>query len=112
MRRPARGNERSSSGRAVALAGVACAVVAANVLVGSGATTAGAAPANVDPNGVLKYGFDLNNEFSNDFDPGTGQNDCSYTVLSNVYQSLTAPGNAAIGPNAAATWTVSNNSST
>src|SRR5271165_109678 len=108
MRRPARGNERSSSGRAVALAGVACAVVAANVLVGSGATTAGAAPANVDPKGVLKYGFDLHNEFSNDFDPGTGQNDCSYTVLANLYQPLVVPnGNFAISGAVAQSWSSS-----
>ncbi|HMD45621.1 MAG TPA: ABC transporter substrate-binding protein [Acidimicrobiales bacterium] len=104
---------RSAGARRRLVAAATAMLVAAPVVVVAGtATGAGAQPSNVNPNGVLKYGFDLNNEFSNDFDPGTGTNDCSYTVLSNVYQSLTAPGNAAIGPNAAATWTVSNNSST
>ncbi|MHB1583468.1 MAG: ABC transporter substrate-binding protein [Acidimicrobiales bacterium] len=58
---------------------------------------------------MLTYGFDLNNQFSNDFDPGTGTNDCSYTVLANIYQTLTTPGNTAIGGGAAQSWTVSNN---
>ena len=73
---------------------------------------AAASTSNVNPNGVLKYGFDLNNEFSNDFDPATGENDCSYTVLQNIYQSVTAPGNFAISGGVAKSWTVSNNSST
>jgi peptide/nickel transport system substrate-binding protein len=61
---------------------------------------------------VLKYGFDLNNEFSNDFAPATEENDCSYTVTSNIYQSMTTPGNSAIAGGVAQSWTVSNNSST
>ncbi|HVA08461.1 MAG TPA: hypothetical protein VNG12_17135, partial [Acidimicrobiales bacterium] len=65
---------------------------------------AGAAPSNINPNGVLKYGFDLNNQFSNDFDPATGENDCSYTVLQNIYQSVTAPGNFAISGGVAKSW--------
>lgn len=73
---------------------------------------AGASPSNVDPNGVLKYGFDLNNQFSNDFAPATEENDCSYTVTSNIYQSMTTPGNAAIGGGVAQSWTISNNGST
>ena len=73
---------------------------------------AGASPSNVDPNGVLKYGFDLNNEFSNDFAPATEQNDCSYTVTANIYQSMTTPGNSAIGGGVAQSWTISNNGST
>ena len=71
-----------------------------------------AAPSNADPNGVLKYGFDLNNEFSNDFAPATEENDCSYTVTSNIYQSMTVPGNAAISGGVAQSWTISNNGST
>ena len=73
---------------------------------------AGASSSNVNPNGVLKYGFDLNNEFSNDFAPATEQNDCSYTVSANIYQSMTTPGNTAIGGGVAQSWTISNNSST
>jgi len=71
-----------------------------------------AASSNVDPNGVLKYGFDLNNEFSNDFAPATEENDCSYTVTSNMYQSMTIPGNSSVGGGVAQSWTISNNSST
>jgi peptide/nickel transport system substrate-binding protein len=73
---------------------------------------AAAASSNVDPNGVLKYGFDLNNEFSNDFAPATEENDCSFTVTSNIYQSMAVPGNAAVTGGVAQSWTVSNNSST
>ncbi len=73
---------------------------------------AAASSSNVNPNGVLKYGFDLNNEFSNDFAPATEENDCSYTVTSNIYQSMTTPSNTAIGGGVAQSWTVSNNSST
>ena len=73
---------------------------------------AGASSSNINPNGVLKYGFDLNNEFSNDFAPATEQNDCSYTVTANIYQSMTTPGNTAIGGGVAQSWTISNNGST
>jgi peptide/nickel transport system substrate-binding protein len=73
---------------------------------------AGASSSNIDPNGVLKYGFDLNNEFSNDFAPATEENDCSYTVTSNIFQSMTTPGNSAIGGGVAQSWTISNNGST
>ena len=79
--------------------GVAGALLTSLVQALSAGGPAAAAPSNVDPNGVLKYGFDLNNEFSNDFAPATEQNDCSYTVTSNIYQSMTAPGTA---PSAAA----------
>ena len=61
---------------------------------------------------MLKYGFDLNNEFNNDFAPATEENDCSYTVTSNIYQSMTVPGNTAVSGGVAQSWTVSNNSST
>ncbi len=76
----------------------------------SGGSAAAASGAN--PNGVLKYGFDLNNEFNNDFAPATEENDCSYTVTSNIYQSMTTPGNSGIGGGVAQSWTISNNSST
>lgn len=95
----------------VAAAGVAVALLAPLALALSPGGPA-AASAGVNPNGVLKYGFDLNNEFSNDFAPATEENDCSYTVTSNIYQSMTTPGNSAIGGGVAQSWTVSNNSST
>ena len=72
-----------------------CAVDAIGLALSPGGPAA--ASSGVDPNGVLKYGFDLNNEFSNDFAPATEENDCSYTVTSNIYQSMTTPGNTAVG---------------
>jgi peptide/nickel transport system substrate-binding protein len=72
---------------------------------------AGAATSNNNTKGVLKYGFDINNEFTN-FDPSVYGNDCGYTVTSNIYQSVTAPGQTAISGGIAQSWTVSNNSST
>jgi len=78
----------------------------------SAPTNAGAA-SGINPNGILKYGFDLNNEFANSFDPGSEENDCSYTVYQNIFESVTAPnGNTAIAPGVAQSWTISNNSST
>ncbi len=97
--------------RDVAAAGVALAVLTPLALVLSPGGPAAAA-SGADPNGVLKYGFDLNNEFNNDFAPATEENDCSYTVTSNIYQSMTTPGNTAISGGVAQSWTVSNNSST
>jgi peptide/nickel transport system substrate-binding protein len=100
-------------GRQLFAVGVAGALAAPLALtLSSGGTPAGAAASNVNPNGVLRYGFDLNNEFDNDFAPATEENDCSYTVTSNIYQSMTTPGNTAVGGGVAQSWTVSNNSST
>jgi peptide/nickel transport system substrate-binding protein len=99
-------------GRQVVMAGVAGGLAALLVQAAWIAGPAGAANSAVDPNGVLKFGFDLNNEFSNDFAPATEENDCSYTVTANIYQSMTTPSNTAIGGGVAQSWTVSNNSST
>ena len=97
--------------RHVAAAGVAVAVLAPLALALSPGGPAAASSA-ADPNGVLKYGFDLNNEFNNDFAPATEENDCSYTVTSNIFQSMTVPGNTAVSGGVAQSWTVSNNNST
>ena len=105
-----RGPLRTSRG--LAALGVAGVMLAPLAVTLSSAGTAGASSSDVNPNGVLKYGFDLNNEFSNDFAPATEENDCSYTVTSNIYQSMTVPGNSAIAGGVAQSWTVSNNSST
>ena len=70
-----------------------------------------AAPSDENPTGVLKYGFDINDEFSN-FDPATETNDCGYTVMSLIYQSMTAPGQYAISGGVAKSWTVSPNAET
>ncbi len=92
--------------------GIAAALVTPLTLVLSGDGPAAGSSSDINPNGVLKYGFDLNNEFSNDFSPATEENDCSYTVTSNIYQSMTTPGNTAIGSGVAGSWTISNNAST
>ncbi len=94
---------------ALGIAGVLVAPVAQVVSAGG---TAAASSSDVNSNGVLKYGFDLNNEFSNDFAPATELNDCSFTMTANIYQSLTVPGNTAIAGGVAQSWTISNNSST
>ena len=106
------GNRRARrTGRNAAAAGVAVAVLAPlGLALAPGGPAAAASGA--DPNGVLKYGFDLNNEFNNDFAPATEENDCSYTVTSNIYQSMTVPGNTAVSGGVAQSWTVSNNNST
>src|ERR1700723_3872734 len=76
-------------GRKAFAIGVAGALAAPLALtLSSGGAPAGASSSNVNPNGVLRYGFDLNNEFDNDFAPATEKNDCSYTVTSNIYQSM------------------------
>ena len=98
-------------GRNVAAAGVAVALLTPLTLALSPGGPA-AASSGVNPNGVLKYGFDLNNEFSNDFAPATEENDCSYTVTSNIYQSMATPGNTGIGGGVAQSWTISNSGST
>ena len=94
---------------ALGVAGILVAPLAQLVSTGGPAS---ASSSDVNPNGVLKYGFDLNNEFSNDFAPATEENDCSFTMTSNIYQSMTTPGNTAIGGGVAQSWTISNNSST
>jgi ABC-type transport system substrate-binding protein len=93
------------------MVGVSAAAVFVPLAIVTG-PNAGAAPSNINPNGVLRYGTDLNNEFSNDFDPGTGSNDCSYTELALIYQSMTAPGQTAISGGVAQSWTVSPDAST
>ena len=80
-------------------------------VVALGGAAGSATPSNDNTHGVLKYGFDINDEFTN-FDPATSVNDCGYTVMSNIYQSVTAPGQYAITGGVAQSWTVSNNSST
>jgi ABC-type transport system substrate-binding protein len=60
-----------------------------------------------DPNGVLRYGQDLANAFSDNFDPGQLQNDCAYTELALMDQSVTkSQGNDAVVGGVASSWTV------
>lgn len=110
---PARRSRRTHGGRGprvrVAIAGTIATALLVPLAVSSGGSTAGAASSDINPNGVLKYGFDLNNEFANDFDPGTEQNDCSYTVYQNIFESVTAPdNNTSIAPGVAQSWTINN----
>jgi len=98
-------------GRRAILAGTAAAALLGPVVAASLSSQGAGATSNENPNGVLKYGFDINDEFTN-FDPSTSVNDCGYTVMSNIYQSVTAPGQYAISGGVAQSWTVSNNSST
>jgi peptide/nickel transport system substrate-binding protein len=79
---------------------------------GGGSTPAASNSGTPNPNGVLRVGVDLNDSFSNDFDPGTGTNDCSFQVLEQVYQSITeeppgTEGNNGILPGLAQSWTIS-----
>lgn len=104
------GNGRRG-GRAVIAGGAAVAFFVPMAIVASGGPDAGAAPSNANPHGVLKYGFDINDEFSN-FDPRTETNDCGYTVMSLIYQSMTSPGQYAISGGVAKSWTISPNAET
>jgi len=112
--RPSGGARQRRSARAkAAIAGAAAvAFLVPGVAVAVSGSAASAASSNNDTSGTLKYGVDLNSEFSNDFDPGTGTNDCSFTMLANIYQSVAVPGQYAITGGVAQSWTVSNNSST
>jgi peptide/nickel transport system substrate-binding protein len=98
-------------GRAILAGSAALVFLVPMAVVALGASGVGATPSNDNTHGVLKYGFDINNAFTN-FDPATSVNDCGYTVMSNIYQSVTAPGQYAISGGVAQSWTVSNNSST
>ncbi len=98
-------------GRRVVLAGTAAAALLGPLLAASLSSQGAGAAASNNTNGELKYGFDINDSFTN-FDPSTSVNDCGYTVMSNIYQSVTAPGQYAISGGVAQSWTVSNNSST
>ncbi|HXQ58844.1 MAG TPA: ABC transporter substrate-binding protein, partial [Acidimicrobiales bacterium] len=79
---------------------------------GGGTPQASSNAGTPDPNGVLRYGVDLNNGFSNDFDPGTGTNDCSFQELAQIYSSITysppgTQGNNTILGGIAQSWDIS-----
>jgi len=70
-----------------------------------GASPSGGTGGTPDPNGVLKVGQDLNNAFSDNFDPAKGTNDCSYQDLSLIYESVTHPvGNDNVDGGVASSW--------
>ena len=88
---------RSASARRIRLA-LGAAVLAGSTLAVAASPPSWAATSTPNPNGVLKYGVDLNETFSGTFDPGASTNDCSYTEYSALYDSLLAPGNAKVSP--------------
>ncbi|HXQ44403.1 MAG TPA: ABC transporter substrate-binding protein [Acidimicrobiales bacterium] len=112
MRRPAgKGDGARRAGRLVG-----CLVTTSLVLAacggGGGTPQASSKAGTPNPDGVLRFGVDLNDGFSNDFDPGTGTNDCSFEELSQIYSSITdepggTEGNNEILPGVAQSWQIS-----
>ena len=90
--------------------------IATTVLVGTSLLqplTAGATlPKDANPNGVLTYGIDLNNEFDNTFDPEQSFNPCGFAILSNIYASGLAITNSAFLPNVITSWSTTPNTVT
>jgi peptide/nickel transport system substrate-binding protein len=112
MRRGVGTGNRSQSARGVVGCLVGISLVLAACSSGGGTPRATSNGGTPDPNGVLRYGVDLNNGFSNDFDPATGTNDCSFQELSQIYSSITyeppgQQGNNAILPGIAQSWQIS-----
>ncbi len=67
--------------------------------------TAGAAlPRGANPNGVLSYGIDLNDEFDNTFNPEQSLNPCGFAILSNIYASGLGITNEAFLPTVIESW--------
>ncbi len=81
------------------------ALVAGSTLAVAASSPSWAATGTPNPNGILKYGVDLNETFSGTFDPGASTNDCSYTEYTGLYDSLLAPGNTKVGPLLATSYT-------
>ena len=97
--------------------GTAAAAMAVTVLVGASLLqplTAGASPLPKDanPNGILIYGVDLNNEFDNTFSPEQSFNPCGFAILSNIYASGLDITNQAFLPNVITSWSTTPNTVT
>ena len=110
MRAAAGNGERAHRGRWVVGSLTALALVVTACGGGSAPPAASSSAGKPNPNGVLRVGVDLNDSFSNDFDPGTGTNDCSFQILEQIYQSITfepsgTQGNNEIEPGLAQSWT-------
>lgn len=74
---------------------------------------AGAAlPKDANPNGVLTYGIDLNNEFDNTFNPEQSANSCDFAILSNIYASGLGITNSAFLPGVIESWSTTPNTVT
>ena len=94
----------------VRLATVLVLASTAVVVIGAGGASASGSGAS-GHGGVLVYGEDLNNAFSNTFDPAKSTNDCSYAELAQIYDSITseppgAAGNRSVLPGVAQSWQV------
>ena len=61
-------------------------------------------PRSANPNGVLTYGIDLNNEFDNTFNPEQSFNPCGFAILSNIYASGLGITNTAFLPTVIQSW--------
>jgi peptide/nickel transport system substrate-binding protein len=71
-----------------------------------------ALPSNANPNGVLTYGIDLNDEFDNTFNPEQSLNPCGFAILSNIYASGLGITNTAFIPNVIQSWSTTPNTVT
>ena len=96
--------------RVAAAAGLAATVVLGASLLQP--LTAGAAPKGADPNGILTYGVDLNNEFDNTFNPEQSFNPCGFAILSNIYASGLDITNTTFLPNVITSWSSTPNTVT
>ena len=95
------------------LVGVMAAICFGLTVVACGGTsTPGAAQSGVNPNGVLKYGVDLNDEFDNTFNPEQSLNPCGFAILSNIYASGLGITNNAFLPNIVESWSSTSNTVT
>ncbi len=83
---------------------IGTAIVAGSALMVSGSASASTG-GNVNAKGVLKYGVDLNDTFSNTFDPAASTDDCSYTEYTGLFDSLLSPSNTKVNPLLAASYT-------
>jgi peptide/nickel transport system substrate-binding protein len=111
MRPVAAGNYRTHPARWVIGSLTALSLVLVACGGGGGSPQAGTSAGTPNPNGVLRFGVDLNSGFSNDFDPGTGTNDCSFQELSQIYSSITdeppgTQGNSSVLPGIAQSWQI------
>jgi len=69
-------------------------------------------PKDANPNGILKYGIDLNSEFDNTFSPEKSFNPCGFAILSNIYASGLRITNQAFIPNVIQSWSTTPNTVT
>ena len=94
----------SSSSGSKSSTGGATATTVVSAAASTSTTASGGTP---DPNGVLKYGVDLTNEFSDNFDPGMEANDCSYIETSLIFESLAhSKGENTVDGGVAQSWEV------